>query len=112
MPVKKFCRWWRSVAMVPTADPSTPLLGSASRDDKERVVAHPGSCDWDVWTSSGKSRWIPKTLAVFDDGLEEGAVFEEIYQAGPNMIDVVVHCSLCRFTIVCFEGLQDRQVGI
>jgi hypothetical protein len=98
--------------MVPTADPSTPLLGSASRDDKERVVAHPGSCDWDVWTSSGKSRWIPKTLAVFDDGLEEGAVFEEIYQAGPNMIDVVVHCSLCRFTIVCFEGLQDRQVGI
>jgi hypothetical protein len=50
-------------------------------------------------------------LAVLNDWLE-GPVFKEIYQAGPDMIDVVVHCSLCRFTIVCFEGLQDRQVGI
>jgi hypothetical protein len=51
-------------------------------------------------------------LGVLDDWLEQGAVFEEIYQAGSHMIDVVAHCSLCGFTVVCFEGLQNRQVGI
>jgi hypothetical protein len=35
-----------------TADRSTALLRSSGRDDKGRVVAYLGSCDWDVWTSS------------------------------------------------------------
>jgi hypothetical protein len=37
-----------------TADPSTTLLRSSGRDDKERVVAYLGSCDWDVWISGGR----------------------------------------------------------
>jgi hypothetical protein len=44
----------KSVAGEPTADPSTTLLRSSGRDDKERVVAYLGSCDWDVWSSGGR----------------------------------------------------------
>ena len=51
-------------------------------------------------------------LAVLDHWLKEGAVFQEIYQAGSHMIDVVTHCSLGAFTVVCFKGLQDRHVRI
>jgi hypothetical protein len=54
----------------------------------------------------------PTVLAVFDDWFEEGAVFEELYQTGSHMIDVVAHRSLGAFSIIYFEGLQDRQMGI
>ena len=37
-----------------TADPSTTLLRSSGRDDKERVVAYLRSCDWDVWVPGGR----------------------------------------------------------
>jgi hypothetical protein len=37
-----------------TAGPSTPLLRSSGRDDKERVVVYLESCDWDVWISGGR----------------------------------------------------------
>ena len=37
----------------PTSDPSTTLLRSSGRDDKESVVAYRGSSDWDVWISGG-----------------------------------------------------------
>jgi hypothetical protein len=50
-------------------------------------------------------------LTVLDHWLKEGAVFEEVYQTGSHMIDVVTHCSLGAFTVVCFKSLQDRQVG-
>jgi hypothetical protein len=32
----------------------TTLLRSSGREDKERVVAYLGSCDWDVWISAGR----------------------------------------------------------
>jgi hypothetical protein len=53
----------------------------------------------------------PCPLRVFGNGLE-CAVFEKIYQPGTHMIDVAAHCNLCRFTVVRFERLQNRQVGI
>jgi hypothetical protein len=47
-----------------TADPSTTLLRSSGRDDKERVAAYLGSCDWVVWISGGRVGLISRRLAA------------------------------------------------
>jgi hypothetical protein len=51
----------RSGHSAKTADPSTTLLRSSGRDDKERVVAYLRSCDWDVWNLLPASRLLEMT---------------------------------------------------
>ena len=40
-------------------------VGNPGRDDKERVVAYLGSCDWDVWISGGRVvSWTGKSTLL------------------------------------------------